>query len=212
MARPRDPQRRTELLDSIIEYLAEHGLAGLSMRPLAQALGHSTRVLTHHFRDKNELIDAILVRLDDRQRDRLSALPGWAEGRSLGSVIRASWDWHLTDEYLPVVRLLHEIEGLAAGGRLPGTHVPGMLRQRALFVAEALRVHGVPDDVAERRATLLNSAYAGLQLDYLTTGDHARVQAAVDDLVALADVWTGAAAQQEAPQPPPARGATAPGA
>ncbi|MBB5940356.1 TetR/AcrR family transcriptional regulator [Streptomyces zagrosensis] len=189
MARPRDPQRRTELLDAIIEYLAEHGLAGLSMRPLAQALGHSTRVLTHHFRDKNELIDAVLVRLDERQRDRLGAFPGWEEGRSLGAVIRASWDWHVTGDYLPVIRLLHEIEGLAAGGRLPGTHVPSMLRQRALFVAEALRAHGVPNDVAERRATLLNAAYAGLQTDYLVTGDRARVQAVVDDLAALADAW-----------------------
>ncbi|MBC3986768.1 TetR/AcrR family transcriptional regulator [Streptomyces sp. AC536] len=190
MARPRDPQRRTELLDAIIEYLAEHGLVGLSMRPLAQALGHSTRVLTHHFRDKDDLVNAVLTRLDERQRDRLSAFPGWAEGRSLGAVVRASWDWHLTDDYLPVIRLLHEIEGLAAGGRLPGSQVPAMLTQRTLFVADALRAHGVPTETAERRATLLNAAYAGLQIDYLTTGDETRVRAALEDLIALADAWT----------------------
>ncbi|MFE6779200.1 TetR/AcrR family transcriptional regulator [Streptomyces sp. NPDC057702] len=190
MARPRDPQRRTELLDAIIEYLAEHGLAGLSLRPLAQALGHSTRVLTHHFRDKEELVDAVLRRLDQRQRDRLRAFPGWAEEGGLGAVVRASWDWHLSADHLSVIRLLHEIEGLAAGGRLPGSHVAAMLRQRALFVAEALRAHGVPADLAERRATLLNAAYAGLQIDFLATGDRARVQPALDDLVALADSWT----------------------
>lgn len=190
MARPRDPQRRAELLDAIIGHLTVHGVAGLSLRPLAQALGQSTSVLTHHFATKDDLVAAILAHLDQRQRDRLQALPGWEEGRSLGAVIRASWEWHLTDDYLPLIRLLHEIEGLAAAGRLSGTYVPTMLGDRAEFVAEALRAHGVPGDVARANATLLNAAYAGLQLDYLTTGDKERVEAALDQLVELADEWT----------------------
>ncbi|APU15134.1 MULTISPECIES: TetR/AcrR family transcriptional regulator [Actinoalloteichus] len=190
MARPRDPRRRVELLDAILDYLVEHGIAQLSLRPLAEALGHSTFVLTHHFSNKDDLIAAVLAHLDERQRSRLRALPGWAEGRSLGAVVRASWDWHLAPDSLPLVRLLHEIEGLAAAGRLRGSYVPTMLGDRAEFVAEALQTHGVPADVARRNATLLNAAYAGLQLDYLTTGDRDRVESAVDELVRLTDEWT----------------------
>ncbi|MEU0567417.1 TetR/AcrR family transcriptional regulator [Nonomuraea sp. NPDC005983] len=189
MPRPRDPQRRAELLDQIVDYLAEHGIARLSLRPLAKALGHSTYVLTHHFTDKDELISAVLAHLDQRQRGRLRALPGWEEGRGLGDIVRASWNWHMRQD-LPMVRLLHEIEGLSAAGRLQGPYVPRMLGDRAEFVAEVLRARGVPDAVALRNATLLNAAYAGLQTDYLTTGDKERVEAALAELAALADEWT----------------------
>jgi len=189
VARPRDPRRRSELLDQIVGYLAEHGIAGLSLRPLAAALGHSTYVLTHHFKDKDELISAVLAHLDQRHKSRLRALPGWREGRSIGDIVRASWQWHITED-LPMVRLLHEIEGLSAAGRLRGPYVPRMLGDRAEFVAEVLRARGVPHAVALRNATLLNAAYTGLQIDYLTTGDKERVDAAVAELAALADAWT----------------------
>ncbi|PZG07801.1 TetR/AcrR family transcriptional regulator [Nonomuraea aridisoli] len=190
MARPRDPRRRTELLDAIVAYLTEHGVAGLSLRPLAKALGHSTYVLTHHFAGKDELISAVLAHLDRRQRERLAALPRpGTTGGSLGDVVRASWAWHITEE-LPMVRLLHEIEGLSAAGRLTGPYVPRMLGGRAEYVAEVLRAHGVPGEVALRNATLLNAAYAGLQIGYLTTGDEERVEAALDALAGLADSWT----------------------
>ncbi|WP_433337431.1 TetR/AcrR family transcriptional regulator [Spirillospora sp. CA-294931] len=195
MARPRDPQRRADLLDAIVEYLAEHGIAGLSLRPLAKALGHSTYVLTHHFATKDELVTAVLGHLDQVQRGRLNALSdgtgraGLTGRPGLGEIIRASWEWHLAED-LRLVRLLHEIEGLAAAGRLSGPYVPKMLSDRADFVAGVLRAHGVPADAAHRRATLLNAAYAGLQTDYLTTGDRERAEAALDDLVALAESWT----------------------
>ncbi|MGW0484069.1 TetR/AcrR family transcriptional regulator [Nonomuraea sp. NPDC003214] len=191
MARPRDPQRREELLDAIVGYLAEHGIAQLSLRPLAKALGHSTYVLTHHFAGKDELISAILAHLDERQRGRVGALPGpgTSGGPGLGDVVRASWAWHLRED-LPMVRLLHEIEGLSAAGRLSGPYVPKMLGDRAEFVADVLRAHGVPEEAALRKATLLNAAYAGLQIDYLTTGDKDRVEAALDELADTADSWT----------------------
>ncbi|MEV0616360.1 TetR/AcrR family transcriptional regulator [Nonomuraea sp. NPDC050404] len=190
MARPRDPQRRTELLDAIVDYLAENGISHLSLRPLAKALGHSTYVLTHHFSGKDELISAVLAHLFQRQQGRLAALPGPAEdGGSLGDVVRASWAWHMSED-LPMVRLLLEIEGLSAAGRLTGPYVPRMLGDRAGFVADVLRAHGVPEEAALRNATLLNAAYAGLQVDYLTTGDKDRVEAALNELADTADTWT----------------------
>ncbi|TDD05680.1 TetR/AcrR family transcriptional regulator [Nonomuraea deserti] len=186
MARTADPNRRAELLDQIVDYLAGHGLSTLSMRPLAEHLGKSTRVLTHHFADKDELLSATMERLDERHRAWLRSLPGWAGSDSVGTIIRRTWDWQASEDNLPIARLVHEIEGLAAGGRLRG-HVPRLLADRSEFVAGLLRERGVPEADALRISTLANSAYTGLQIDLLTTGDRERVEEALDQLCALVD-------------------------
>lgn len=193
MARPRDPHRRTELLDGVIGYLAEHGLLMLSMRPLAEHLGHSTRVLTHHFADKQELLGAVLARLDERQRAWLRAMPGWDGERGMGDIVRATWEAQLAEENLPFTRLVHEIEGLAAGGRLAG-QVTTLLADRIAFVAESFRGRGVPWDAARRYATVQNAAFAGLQLDFLNTGERERAEEGVAWLAAQADRWVAEAA------------------
>ncbi|TDD20624.1 TetR/AcrR family transcriptional regulator [Nonomuraea diastatica] len=188
MARTADPNRRAELLDQIVDYLAGHGLSTLSMRPLAEHLGKSTRVLTHHFADKDELLSATMARLDERHRAWLRSLPGWAGSDSVGTIIRRTWDWQSSEDNLPIARLVHEIEGLAAGGRLRG-HVPRLLADRSEFVAGLLRERGVPEADALRISTLANSAYTGLQIDLLTTGDRERVEEALDQLCGLVDEW-----------------------
>ncbi|BCK69208.1 hypothetical protein Srufu_031610 [Streptomyces libani subsp. rufus] len=143
MARPRDPHRRTEILDAVIGHLAETGIAHLSLRPLAQALGHSTRVLTHHFADKDALLTAVLRRLDEIQHRQLRATDGWDDTtRGIGAIVRDSWRRHLEPENIGATRLIHEIEGLAAAGRLGG-RVPAFLADRAEFVAGALRARGL---------------------------------------------------------------------
>ncbi|MEV3926568.1 TetR/AcrR family transcriptional regulator [Actinomadura coerulea] len=190
MLRPRDPHRRTEILDAVLDHLAEHGMSGLSMRPIAQALGQSTRVLTHHFADKDALLAALLRRLDEVQHDQLHATEGWDDtARGIGAVVRDSWDRHLAPENIARTRLVLEIEGLAAAGRL-GDRVPAFLAERADFVAGALTARGLALGPARVKATFLNGAYSGLQADFLTTGDRERVEAALEELCALADSWT----------------------
>lgn len=190
MARPRDPHRRTELLDAIVDQLTVLGLASLSLRPLAQALGHSTRVLTHHFADKEELLTAILEHLDHTEHRALRATEAWRDtSAGIGAIVRASWLRHLEPTNLPRTRLIREIEGLAAAGRLGG-RTPAFVADRATFVAGALVARGLPRDQARANATFLNSAYSGLQADRLTTGDAERTEAALDALCALADSWT----------------------
>ncbi|GES31411.1 TetR family transcriptional regulator [Streptomyces angustmyceticus] len=90
MARPCDPRRRTEILDAVIAHLAETGIAHLSLRPPARALGHSTRVLTHHFADKDALITAVLAaagrlggRVPEFLADRADFVAGALRARGL---------------------------------------------------------------------------------------------------------------------------------
>lgn len=191
MPRSADPARREQLLDAIVDYLAENGVGMLSMRPLAAHLGQSTRVLTHHFRDKQDLLEATLRRLDEINRQWLRALPGWQQDGPLGAVIRQTWEWQLDERHRPIARLIHEIEGLAAAGRL-GEQQPGLFVDRLAFVTEAIEARGVPSDRARELATFLNAAYTGLQWDYLTSGETERTRAGLERLADLIDQWVAA--------------------
>ncbi|MFD6095814.1 TetR/AcrR family transcriptional regulator [Nocardiopsis flavescens] len=191
MPRTADPERRREVLDAVIAELARIGAADFSLRDLARGLGRSTRVLTHHFSDKEALLVAVLQRLDEVQHAALRATPGWDDpGVPAGTVVRDAWRRTLAEPELAVTRLIREIEGLAAAGRLP-VEVPGFVRGRAEFVASCLALRGLPGPEALRTATLLNAAFSGLETDLLTTGDGDRTGAALEDLCAWLDARTG---------------------
>ncbi|MBR8742596.1 TetR/AcrR family transcriptional regulator [Nocardiopsis sp. MG754419] len=186
MPRKADPARRREVLDSVIDQLARTGVTGFTLRGLAQGLGRSTRVLTHHFADREALVTAVLERLDERQHHALRDTEGWEDPAiPVGDIVRAAWRRTLDDERA-MTRLIREIEGLAAADRLPASGV-GFVRGRAEFVASCLVLRGAPSDGALRSATLLNAGFSGLQTDLLVTGDRERVEAALDDLCAWID-------------------------
>ena len=68
MVRVADEQRPVELLDAIVGYLVKHGVAELSLRPLAKAVGSSPRVLLYYFGSKEELLTKAIRRLRERQQ------------------------------------------------------------------------------------------------------------------------------------------------
>lgn len=61
--------RRDELLDGAVAWTIGHGLADLSLRPMAKALGTSDRMLLYYFGTKDELVAAVV----DRAADGLAA-------------------------------------------------------------------------------------------------------------------------------------------
>ena len=52
--------RKDEWLPLIANYVAQHGLGGASLRPLAKAIGTSDRMLIYHFGSKDELMTELL--------------------------------------------------------------------------------------------------------------------------------------------------------
>ena len=56
MSRPINEKRPEELRNAIVRYLIKHGLTGLSLRPLAKALGCTPRVLLYHFGSKEKMV------------------------------------------------------------------------------------------------------------------------------------------------------------
>lgn len=55
--------RRQVWLDGMAQHVLAHGLNNASLRPLAQAVGTSDRMLIYHFGSKEGLIDALLRHL-----------------------------------------------------------------------------------------------------------------------------------------------------
>lgn len=67
--------RRAELARSAYELIAEEGVGGLSMRTLARRVGATTGLVTHHFADRADVVDAALGHAAEVVVERLRSLP-----------------------------------------------------------------------------------------------------------------------------------------
>ncbi|MFD1275470.1 TetR/AcrR family transcriptional regulator [Streptomyces kaempferi] len=66
MPRPPDPAKRHDLLVRVRAYMIRNGVAGLSLRPLAQDLGTSDRMLLYYFGTKERMVTEALA-VDERR-------------------------------------------------------------------------------------------------------------------------------------------------
>jgi AcrR family transcriptional regulator len=192
-----DTKRRTALAEAATDHVLQHGLVGLSLRPLAAALGTSDRMLLYHFADKDDLVATILRVSNDRsvrEVDRLPAAPGVAEA------VRSLWAALTTGPLDRCQRLYVEAAALGLLGREP---YAGVVREAneawiASLVA-LLRRSGCPQERARRAALLLEAALMGLHLDLPLDRDTPAVHQAVADLAeAVASIAGGAAGQGSA--------------
>ena len=86
--------RRAELLELAYGYALENGLAGVSLRPLATAVGSSPRVLLFLFGSKDGLVLALLARAradELRFLDRVRDTSGGAACRRSPPRSGAGW-------------------------------------------------------------------------------------------------------------------------
>lgn len=67
MGRNPDPIRKSALVSEAADYVLRHGLATLSLRPLAADLGTSARNLLYHFETAAKLVDLILNEIKQRE-------------------------------------------------------------------------------------------------------------------------------------------------
>ncbi|WP_431233649.1 TetR/AcrR family transcriptional regulator [Mycolicibacterium psychrotolerans] len=69
----RGAARRTEIIDAAIEVMAQVGLAGLSMRLVANQAKIPLGALSYYFDDKSDLIAQSFAQLSDREIERVVA-------------------------------------------------------------------------------------------------------------------------------------------
>jgi AcrR family transcriptional regulator len=167
--------RREELLERAYRYAIEHGVADISLRPLAAAVGSSPRVLLFLFGSKAGLVQALLERARRDELELLELARGTRAGeRDLAGTAAELWEWLAAEEHRGLLKLW--VEGYARSLiEAQGGPWAGFARAT---VVDWLEVLGeVTEDPAER--TLMLAVLRGALLDLLATGDLERVGAAV---------------------------------
>jgi AcrR family transcriptional regulator len=164
VARPVDQRRRAQLLEEAVDYAVANGLADLTLRPLADALGVMPNTLVHHFGSKEQLLSEIL----NGVRDRLRAMREQLSAEPTGAPLQGVWEWTADPDRLAFFRSFFEAYGIAL--QHPERFQPFLQR----VVSDWL-----PPTGAEN-ATLELAVLRGLLLDLLTTGERARVDGALE--------------------------------
>jgi AcrR family transcriptional regulator len=162
--------RRDELLEAAYRYLLEHGLADVSLRPLAAAIGSSPRVLLFLFGSKEGLVRELLARARADELAALASVRGAAD--DAGALAQVVWSWLAAPEHRALLRLWTETYARSV---VDPAGPWGGFAERT--VADWLDVLVPAGDAADR--TLLLAVLRGALLDLLATGDVERTTAAV---------------------------------
>lgn len=187
---PAPSPRRQELLEAAYAHALRSGLGDLSLRPLAEEIGSSPRVLLYLFGSKDGLIRALLARA---RTDELAVMRQISDSRSepagLRPVARELWRWLSDDAHRGLLTLW--AESYARSLMDPDGPWAGFARDTVadwLALLAAAQPAGIRDtETALAQRTLVLAVLRGALLDLLATGDTARTTAAVHlHLAALA--------------------------
>jgi AcrR family transcriptional regulator len=186
----RTSQARQRLLAAAVRHAVDAGIADLSLRQLAAAIGTSHRMLLYHFGSREGVLIAVTRAVEEQQRAAL------LESLKTVEDARQSWE-RLSDPQLwPQERLFFELYAHALRGR-PGNEgfLDGIVESWVAPIAQALVAAGAEERTARADARLGLAVVRGLLLDLLATGDRAGVTEAYERYLEQAS----AAAQRLSP-------------
>jgi len=173
-------QPRDRLLAAAVQEAMRGGIADLSLRELAAAIGTSHRMLLYHFGSREGLLVAVARAVEEAERARFLAWGMTPEDA------RRIWQ-RLSDPALwPAERLFFELYVQALLGRLGDEQfldsaVQGWIAPVAVAMVEA----GASEASAHIDARLGMAVVRGLLLDLLATGDRDAVTEAFERFVRL---------------------------
>ena len=204
MPRPPDPIRRQDLLDQVVRYLADHGLADASLRRMARALGVSVNGLVHHFGSKTDLLVAALARANQLQEQEAEGWLACNPTLSQADLLRKWWRWiNAAPENLALVRLGLEAAALdATAGGIPGNVRAEQVGLWRSNIEQRLLDEGLTPGAAQIEASLTKAMFTGLVVDLIATGNRRRLTRALrEGLHRLEAVEAGHQERQSAPGP-----------
>jgi AcrR family transcriptional regulator len=181
-----DVERRQELLDRVVAYLAGHGLADVSLRPMARELAVSVNALVHHFGAKEELVVTALRRAADVQADLERRWIARQPRITEAELLRRWWRWiNASPANLAVVRLGIEAAALdATTSGLPGAVRADQIAPWRANIEQRLVAEGMDPGEAALEAPLVKAMFTGLVVDLLATGERRRLTASLERGVA----------------------------
>jgi AcrR family transcriptional regulator len=174
--------RQLELLERAYDYVLQHGLASLSLRPLAQAIGSSPRVLLFLFGSKEGLVQALLARARTAELEILNQASADGSAEDFASGVRGVWQWLVDKQHRRVLALW--LETYAQSLVEPSGPCADFARKTVDDWLELLAARQ-PAPRRRSRAGAAERALAlavlrGAMLDLLATGDEERTTAIVE--------------------------------
>ncbi|MEU9480011.1 TetR/AcrR family transcriptional regulator [Streptomyces sp. NPDC048191] len=188
MPRPPDPVKRRDLLEQVRAYVLGNGLADLSLRPLARALGTSDRMLLYYFGTKERMVAEALALYERRPllrtRDLLETVGPPTDPAGLRRFMEDVWR-QFNDPGLRVALPLY-LEIMSASVLHPDRYGPVMrdilMEWKGLFTS-VFRDLGMSEDRARTQAVLLADATFGLLIAPLADGHWDRADQAFHALL-----------------------------
>ncbi|MGN6794367.1 MAG: TetR/AcrR family transcriptional regulator [Streptosporangiaceae bacterium] len=171
-------QARERLLAAAVSHALGAGIADLSLRELAAAVGTSHRMLIYHFGSREGLLAAVTKEVEDQQKTALIGSGTTADDA------RKSWQ-RLSDPSLwPQERLFFELYAHALLGR-PGTEgfLDGIVENWVAPISAELAGAGRDEQTARAEARLAVAVVRGLLLDLLATKDRGGVDEAYERFI-----------------------------
>lgn len=177
--------RRPELLAAATGYALEVGVAELTLRPLAEAIGTSITSLNRQFGSKDALIRDVCRELHAGMVRALEEVWERSSGRPT-EVLRALWELWLAPEYDRQFAFLFELYGMAI--RDPERYTwfaDSVVRDWMAPLEAALIGNGHSASDARTISTLVMAVIRGLRLDVSATRDTERVRESYEMAMAL---------------------------
>lgn len=177
--------RRDELARAAAQHALDNGLIGLSLRPLAAAIGTSDRMLLYHFRDKDDLVATVLRVATEQAVAELAALPA---PHGVGPAVLALWQASTEGTLERCERLYVQAAALGLLGQEPYFSVVREANERwVTTLGDHLCRAGCPPERSRRAALLLDAGFMGLHLDLPLDRDDPDLGQAVADLAAAVE-------------------------
>ena len=167
---------RDRLIQDCLTYFLRHGVANLSLRPLAASAGTSARMLLHYFGSKEALITEVMGQMQGRLQDEFKGLLAGRPDEPRSNPLPRFWKVLSRKRNQPSLRLLFEVQMLA---------LQNPRRYRRYLSQTSVTWRGLIEQAlpAKQRnavnATLQSAVIDGLLLELLSTGDLRRTSRAL---------------------------------
>lgn len=158
--------RRELLLDAVTDHVLANGLIGLSLRPVAAAVGTSDRMLVYYFGSRDELVSAVVNRAGDRS---IAVVEGLEGAPSVRVAVNRLWAAYQCEPLMSCMGLYVQAAATGFLGREPYLREARHNNQRWSAALRAYFVRsGAPSSRVDRVIRFVDSALYGFHLDRIT--------------------------------------------